>query len=431
MQVIKKCQRDKPSIVIRHLNTAEVDALYWVFVKNSGKEAQRRQVTILAEYIRDHEGWLQCNCLPQEGSALMTIGLSQRNNYYLQHINARGRHHPDCRFKEHPTQNIATSAGQHQYKDNAILHLHQRSTINTSSDHKPSNNPSSSASQRTSGLSRFLYSLIEKQHLNHLPLPDSSNIAEQYHKLKSATSSYLFAKGVPAQPFVFTYPNLPQIAEKLKASLSQWKGNRAYAVCIAVADNIDDKTLVFTFKDKTITVTLEGLLKQSSGRLGKKSKPYLAAFTITDTEDKQGYFRPLNGFYVPVFSKYALIPVDSDFERQVLKTIKQWSRWWIQDKQLQVEVIKPIFDIPVDIAGEVHYCKPDFLIVTPNQRIVFEVMGSHEESYIERKKRTTSIMAKLGKIIEFDALQAEIENCWQSHLDQKIRQLSACVFKGQ
>ena len=134
---------------------------------------------------------------------------------------------------------------------------------------------------------------------------------------------------------------------------------------------------------------------------------------------------------MPVFSKYALIPVDSDFERQVLKTIKQWSRWWIQDKQLQVEVIKPIFDIPVDIAGEVHYCKPDFLIVTPNQRIVFEVMGSHEESYIERKKRTTSIMAKLGKIIEFDALQAEIENCWQSHLDQKIRQLSACVFKGQ
>ena len=225
--------------------------------------------------------------------------------------------------------------------------------------------------------------------------------------------------------------DIEQIVTKLKEREHYWpKGSRPYSLCVAIVDSIEAKTLRFAYKTKSIEVKLEGQLNKSSGRLGERSAPFLVIFTVTDTNDERGVYRPYNGFYVPVYSKSNLIPVDSSYERRVLQEIESWLPWWTKTKGLKVKITKPLFDIKEFCDGELQSSKPDFLIETPGEKIIFEVMGSHEPEYVERKKRTVGYMEAIGEVIEFDALAADIAGTWDAKLAEKIKKLSALIFRG-
>ena len=77
---------------------------------------------------------------------------------------------------------------------------------------------------------------------------------------------------------------------------------------------------------------------------------------------------------------------------------------------------------------EVAHVKPDFLISTPTKTLVLEVAGSHEESYIERKKRTQDQMSQLGKVFEFDALQADLDKQFDDRLKGFLKAVSRELF---
>ena len=96
-------------------------------------------------------------------------------------------------------------------------------------------------------------------------------LPNQYHLLKGVAASYQLEKGIDADEFLFTYPDINYIAYKLKESEGRWPAfSRAYGLCISVADRIENKTLHFDFKENPVEVTLTGRLTPSSGRGGKQ-----------------------------------------------------------------------------------------------------------------------------------------------------------------
>lgn len=430
MKIIKKFKSNDRIVPVRSLSEDESNALFWVFIKNKGNHNQKKIVKTLSEYIRDRECWLECDCDVAKGThALMTVALSHKDNYYLQHINSRGEHNDNCRFKGSSTFSDGSSNEVKRVSKSNLLRLHVRGGLgDEDKKEKGQNSSSKSTATKYPRLARFLYSILEDAKLNQIDAK-AITIADKYKKIRQAASKYQLEKGIKASEFLFTYPDIEQIKAKLKGSLSQWGESRPYALCVAVASDVIGNKLIFKYKAKEIIVELGGTLKKSSGRLGEDSKPYLVIFTVTDANDDIGHFKPYNGFCVPVLSPFDLMPVDSRYERMVLEKLKLRAKWW-RDQKLTATLIKPLFDESIMIDGEVNNCLPDIIVETPKHNIVFEVMGSHEQAYIERKERTTKVMRELGEYIEFDALDAEKTNRWDEVLNKKVSQLSALVFKG-
>ncbi len=297
MQIIKKFKTNDRVVSIRLLSEDETNALFWVFIKNKGNHQQKQTVKMLSEYIRDRECWLDCDCEVEEGShALMTIGLSHKDNYYLQHINSRGEHHKACRFKGVPRSSGTSNNEVKRVSKTSLLKIHVRGGLGEDNEKEKSEKSlSKSTATKYPRLARFLYSIIEDAKLNQLSI-ESVKIGDTYKKLRQVASKYQLEKGIKASEFLFTYPDIEQIKIKLEASLSRWGDSRPYALCIGVASDIVDNKLIFSYKNREIVVKLQGTLKKSSGRLGEDSKPYLVIFSVTDSNDDIGNFKPFNGF---------------------------------------------------------------------------------------------------------------------------------------
>ncbi len=429
MQLIKKCSsKENHFSIIRKVSNDEKEAMFWVFIKNKGTHAQIKLATSMAEFMKDHEAWVLCDC-SEVSKPLMTMALSSKSNYYLKRITLRGKHVASCVFKEVENEYSASQSGRKPCSKKKPLLLHKRGSIEETRSKKSNVSFHSGMASKDSKLARVLYTWLFDARLNRLYLDKTMTLLERYQFLKKAAASYELANKINAADFLFTYPDVDSIARKLKATKHQWSSYaRPYALCITVADCIEGKTIQCHYKEKTIDVVLNGELKKSSGRIGANSGPYLVIFTVTDTQDDQGKYQPMNGFYVPVYSKNQLIPVDSGYERRVLQKLEQYARWW-QEKGIKTTLIKPLFDIKEFCEGQLCASRPDFIIETATQKYIFEVMGSHEEEYLTRKKRTVKWMEAIGEVIEFDALHADQTKTWDESLKKHLNQLSALILK--
>lgn len=431
MQIVKKFKKGEKIQVLETLSEEMVNALFYVFVKNTGDYYQREIVSRLVEKIREN-AWIACDC-HTESLPLMAIGRSSKDNYYLKRIIKRGKHHSECFFKEVDYLHISGNNYIKPYTENIAFKLHSRGRIAVS-DKKNETVSHAGPSIRYPKLARVLYTMISAAKLNQLFIGEGT--IDRFHALHEVAKKFSLETGVNAADFFHTYPDVARMVKNLKQKEKMWsKKMRPHAICITVANKIEENHLFFIRNNKMSEVVLNGEVKKSSGRIGANSGPFLVIFTVTDTLDNIGNYKPMNAFYVPVYNVSQFVPVDSTYERDVLEAIEKLCYWCLnknkaKDLPLKVTVTKPLFDIEKLCEGKLESSKPDFLIETPNNNIVFEVMGSHEEDYLERKKRTTKFMKALGEFIEFDALYAKEKDCWEMNLKDTMRVLASHIFRG-
>ena len=429
MDIVRKFKAGETTYKLKAITEQEANALFWVFVKNNGSDSQRHIAQSIAQYLKDHDGWLRCHCRAGD-LPLITAGISINNHYYLRHLNARAEHDKHCRFKAIDRPNLQYEHHAKPCSKNVPLRLHRLGVVSQEGKSKEKKEAHNHCGNRYPRLARVLYSFIDDARLNQFTIEDKLRLADRYHLLQKAVAPYQLERGIKASDYLFTYPDVGRMAEKLEESKHCWpEHSRAYAICISIADQVVNNTLHFNFKDSPVEVTLSGKLIPSSGRVGNSS-PFLVIFTVTDTTDEPGVYKPFNGFYVPAYSKSRLIPVDSSYEREVLKLIAHRAHWWQQKHGLKFKIIKPLFDIKTLCEGQLQTARPDFLIETPNRNIIFEVMGSHEDEYLERKRRTLKIMQEIGEVIEFDAFYADRSGHWDKTLKDSVSKLTTAVFNG-
>lgn len=96
------------------------------------------------------------------------------------------------------------------------------------------------------------------------------------------------------------------------------------------------------------------------------------------------------------------MPVDSGLERQTLEGIAEVATW-LKGKAGDLTLVKPLFDIEVDVEGERGFVLPDFIRQArksdgQEHAVVIETMGYTDDEYCERKAEQHKGMRTLGTL---------------------------------
>ena len=211
---------------------------------------------------------------------------------------------------------------------------------------------------------------------------------------------------------------------RLKGDQSYWsKEIRKHALMLVKVKEIHEQNLEVLFPDGTTKpIKISNRIYRSSGRFSARTSPFMAFILIIDSIETPNFYQPFDAFVVPCYSEKTFIPVDSYYEREVLKRLFALQFEWTQ-KGGALEIIKPLFDIEID--SEINGVLPDFILRTPEKQLIIEVNGSHEPEYLQRKKQVHEKMSKLGTVLSFDAYGAEKEDRLTYLMNQFIIQVKS------
>ncbi len=428
MDVVKKFQRNEKPRILFSLTKGQRQSLSRMFYQGETiGNAKLGEILALLSKIRGLEGWLQCDCRQEDKPLLTVKRIRENGTLFLSRLNTRASHATDCVFSRlnSPLDHGSESriAG---YLNKKIFHLHKKNRTVAMVQEKPQDYCGGGGDVQFPRLGRVLYTLLERSGLNIITT-QLRDINDQYRRLHEAADDFYLEPGIRASQYFWTHPGqIGYAGLSLHASRAPWPlDSRRHGIFILVADKIQKNTneVLCKIKNRTHKLSFAGVVKKLSGRFGEVSAPYLVIFTITD-EAKPGYYEPVNAFIIPVYSRSLLVPVDSSYERKVLRQlIAALPRW--RKMGIQVKIKKPLFDTPVCTQEEKKYIRPDFLLSGNGQRIILEVGGSHETEYLERKKRTHRLMQEVGQLINFDAYEVDQNNNWQARLQHLIETITS------
>jgi hypothetical protein len=173
----------------------------------------------------------------------------------------------------------------------------------------------------------------------------------------------------------------------------------AYGVMIVVVHKIatNPMTLLRFSRDRKLEwkVKPRGEVKVWSRRSITKG-PFLAAITYAPSPGSDDPVAQ-NAFLLPIVDNQAPMPVESDIERTVAKSLLKLASWYKDSRSGTLSLEKPMADLKTR-AGD---CRPDFVIRGPGGKVVVEVMGMvGQDAYEERKSRTVPIMREIGEVLE-------------------------------
>ncbi len=413
MDIIKKADKEKKAKVVRSLSNSESYG-----IKNrtvSGKK-------ILQE-VRENNYWLRCDCKAKNNP---TLAVKRRNDeYFLVHLNNREKHAKKCLLVESIDESSGSSASRLTKNTNICFHYAVRDTV--SQPEEGGKGRESGSSERASTLYNLMCTLISDARINQVTTRDLT-LSNQHDEIIKVAKKLKFSGNQSLDGFLwFNILAVDSVGAMLNTQRGDWLSNvRPHCLFIVTIDAVEGQRLIRIDGKVTTLVNVEGALSKP-GRLGKRSGPYIAMFTVAESISYPGRFCAQRAFVMPVQSRTLLMPVDSDFERAVIKKILDgWISWW-SDKGKTVTLTKPLFDIGTSN----NRCRPDIILEVDKQKIIIEVMGSWEQDYIDRKKRVVPRMEKLGKVFEFDALSAYQSGKLDHEITILLKRVSVVILGGK
>src|SRR3546814_3527223 len=113
--------------------------------------------------------------------------------------------------------------------------------------------------------------------------------------------------------------------------------------------------------------------------------PYLVLIVAGQYPEAHGY-APLRAYAQPILSGRRFIPIDSEFERAVLRDLIKL-RMTFDRYDIDLAIEKPVFDTLTPLGP----CRPDFLLAARSRStgqirpVMVEAMGSNDEMYLLSK----------------------------------------------
>ena len=146
-------------------------------------------------------------------------------------------------------------------------------------------------------------------------------------------------------------------------------------------------------------VVLANRVQSPSIRGNQIKGPYLTIVVAGEYPEAHGY-APLRAYAQPIFSGKRFVPVDSEFERAVLRELIKL-QWTFDRIGIDLTIEKPVFDTLTPIGA----CRPDFILELRSREtgeirsIIVEAMGSTDETYLAAKAVTHPRMAQIGPLV--------------------------------
>lgn len=391
--------------------------------------AEKKELLHLCKTIHERDLWLQCDCLQGGIQPVFRFNRASSGSLYLHHITSRAEHAPQCVFKERiwSAQVNKTPKTTQYIKKSTPLNLVPKKSMDISAlkkEDKPQRNTASSGTRR-SPLCQALYRLLDDAGVNVIR---PENTIKPVKAIEQAAFNIDIQPNKKLRDYLYITPtSLYKAAYTLKDDQTYWpKEVRKHALMLVKVKEFHERVMeVFLPDGTTQKIEISNRIYCSSGRFSARTPPFMSLILITDSTKTPNFYQPFNAFIVPCYSEKTFIPVDSYYEREILKRLFALQFEWTQ-KGLRLEIMKPLFDIEIEVDesdSEIKGVLPDFILRTPDKQLIIEVNGSHEPEYLQRKQRVHKKMGQLGVVLSFDAYGSEKEDRLNFLMNQFIAQI--------
>lgn len=400
----------------RWLSEQEETAVRNVFGRKQVRSAQERA---LAEHVilemRKSELWLQCSCVAGDTPALNSANLmSETQTLFLSGFGHS--HDPACSmFRVFKGDEGATRAGTRKTAGSKRLNYRDFLPRDESdATIKAPGKPVSAGEDRTRRkrrprLARLLMTLIEDAGLNTIspvsPLPNQA-ARTWLDALAASAGAQEFIRGRRLSEIVRFQPAMGEAAqERLMQELERpdahWPAGKARVFYqIFMSDLVSREHVTFAWNGgERRFVPEKGVSINGESQEGMRP-PYWVILAFK--RGAEGDLICSEGYAHALFRRTCPVPVDSGLERQTLEGIAEVATW-LKGKAGDLTLVKPLFDIEVNVEGEKGFVLPDFIIQARKpdgreQAVVIETMGYTDDEYCERKAEQHKGMRTLGSL---------------------------------
>lgn len=387
----------------------------------------KHHILTLCRSIYEHDYWVQCHCIPAFEKPVFRFNRAISGKLYLHHITSRASHAEHCVFKEREwmTSDTPGKPEKPYLKKTTPLNLISKKSFDllAKNDKATAKKNSMAHVTRRSSLCRALYRLLDDGGLNVI---NPEKTQPPFKALERAALNIEIQPQKKLLDYLYTSPAmLFKAAYALRDDKTTWPRDiPKHALMLVKARNFNEQTIEAILPNgNSQIINISHHIRPLSGRLGVRSEPYMALILVTDSVEKPNFYEPVKAFIVPCYSEKTFIPVDSHYEREILRGLFALQFEYARQGRF-FEIIKPLFDIPVyQGTPDEAFVLPDFIVKTSQKNLVIEVNGSHENDYLQRKTRMHQSMGVLGKVLSIDAYGAEKEDRFKQSIHQFLTQL--------
>lgn len=414
MKLIKK--KAPRGALKRWLSEDEETAIKNFYGRKQVRNAQERELAENVIYeMLEKDLWLHCSCVGGDTSALNNVKLRRETQTLF--LSGFGHNHaPSCPLHR-VFKGDEDTTGSGTRKNAGSKRLDYRDFLPNNESEATIKAPGSAVftgqdrtrRKRRPRLARLLLTLIEDAGLNTFspisPLPNQAP-RTWLAALAASAEAQEFVRGRRLSEIVRFQPTMGEAAqEKLMQEMERpdasWPAGKARIFYqIFMSELVTREHVTFTWKDGERRFTPEkGVSINGESQEGVRP-PYWVILAFK--RSAEGSLKCSEGYAHALFRRNCPVPVDSRLERQTLESIAEVSSW-LQGKAGELTLVKPLFDIEVDVEGEKGFVLPDFIIQVkmPDGRehaVVVETMGYTDEEYCERKAEQHKGMRTIGTL---------------------------------
>ncbi|MEZ2682346.1 hypothetical protein [Providencia rettgeri] len=414
MMLIKK--KAPRGALVRKLSDDEENAIKNIFGCNQKFSAQDHTLSeqILIE-MRKKGLWLQCSCVTGDTPALNSSNLMSKtqklflSGFGYNHDSSCPMYRVSISDKDKPHSGMRKVAGIKRLNYRDFLPIDESEVTIEVPDKHINTSEERTHSKRRPRLARLLLTLIEDAGLNTLnpvnPLPSQAT-RMWLDTLKASARAQEFIRNRQLSEIVLFQPSIGEETQKklmqeLERSDINWPAGKARIFYqIFISDLVNREQVTFSWHDGERQFAPERGISINGESQDGIRPPYWVILAFR--RGAEGEVICSEGYAHALFRRNCPVPVDSKLERKTLESIAKVAEW-LQGKVENLTLIKPLFDIEVNVEGEKGFVLPDFIIQIKTldgqeRTIVIETMGYNDDEYCERKAKQHKGMRMLGAL---------------------------------
>lgn len=364
----------------------------------NGSRADEEAGITLVQNARIGAKWIACDCLPDDAAPpiLTPAFLSEAETYYLRRLTStkRPEHREDYPFfRDQITHRLPEIRTRDTPADPPDGYFEVLKPAPEKLAQRPEDDATDDRTRHASvpRLARLLWRLIDIAGTNRVPpLSDDvepASIKAEFDALTRAAAKVEIAPGIELSRAFWTHADALH-SRRAYAALRQlarkWPRGHAPQGFLTVFSPGVRGHLVEVAGAQELRVANR---VQSFSFTGNPVKgPFLVMIVAGEYPEAHGY-APLRAYAQPIFSGHRFIPVNSEFERDVLRSVLRARPQLAQDG-IDLLVEKPVFD-HLTPAGP---CRPDFLIEARSRKtgeirqLILELLESSEPEVQQRDR---------------------------------------------
>lgn len=366
---------------------------------------------LLVQRARIGEKWITCDCLA-EGHAppiLTPAYLSEAETYYLRRLTSakRPEHRPDCPFFREQATNRITEVRSHLNPAEppaGFFEVLRPAPENLAQRPEQDQTDDRTRNASIPRLARLLWRLIDAADLNRIPpvrhSPLSPSIKHEFKALGQAAAKIEIAPGMELASALWTHAqplHSKQVYASLRRLAEKWpRGHAPQAFLALFAPSFQGMTIEVPGCDP---VQIANRVQSPSVRTNIIKGPYLALVVVGEYPESRG-FAPLRAYAQPIYSGRRFVPVDSEFERLVLRQLLE-AQHRLHEMNIDLAIEKPVFDRLTHLGP----CRPDFIIEARSRetgeirQLIVDAMGADDEAYRAAKAVTLQRMHQIATVL--------------------------------